>query len=293
MARCSIASSPSLSRHRHRVIAPSRYRHRTIAPSPSRYRSIVIAPSRHRHRAIASSHHRPTSRWYDGAMARWCDGDDAIEHRAIVIAPSSSCHRTIALSGHRHRAIVIAPSTYKSMVRWRDSEVYGPIRIPYFSVNISFKNFIKEIVLEHNKQHIFYRIYLPCGDTLGMGRRVAEWGYGPCSSERNCCQLSGKYTNWAGKGGGGGMGMGRGLSEGTAHAALNGTVVSYQVWIYENNNKHERDCCCFENLPHITKYHTYANISRSNISNWLSYFRISLEVELCTLWEVLQLWWGL
>ena len=107
-------------------------------------------------------------RWRDDAiaMARWCDGDNAIEHRAIAIAPSRYRHRAIALSSsrhrtiapslhraiapshhrhraiapscHRHRAIApsssrhraIAPSTYKSMVRWRDSEVHGPIRIP-------------------------------------------------------------------------------------------------------------------------------------------------------------------
>ena len=95
-------------------------------------------------------------RWRDDAiaMAQWCNGDDAIEHRAIVIAPSHhraiapSRHHAIALSRHRHRAIAqsrhrhraiasssshhraIVPSTYKSMVRWRDSEVHDPFRIP-------------------------------------------------------------------------------------------------------------------------------------------------------------------
>ena len=84
------------------LIVPSLSRHRVIAPSSSHHRAIApsryraIAPSRYR--AIAPSH-----------------------YRVIVIAPSR----------HRHRAI--SPSTYKSMVRWRDSEVHGPIRIPYYT----------------------------------------------------------------------------------------------------------------------------------------------------------------
>ena len=81
-------------------IAPSRYRYRAIVLSSSHHRAIVIAPSLHR-----------------------------------AITPSSSLHRVIVIAPSRHRHRAIAPSTYKSMVRWRDSEVHGPIRIPYNTVS--------------------------------------------------------------------------------------------------------------------------------------------------------------
>ena len=63
-------------------------------------------------------------RWRDDAiaMARWCDGDDAIKHRAIAIAPSRYRHRAIALSSSRHRTIApsrhrsIAPSCHRAIV---------------------------------------------------------------------------------------------------------------------------------------------------------------------------------
>lgn len=49
-------------------------------------------------------------------------------HRAII--PSSSRYRTIASSSSRHRHRIFALSTPTSLVRWCDSELRGPIRIP-------------------------------------------------------------------------------------------------------------------------------------------------------------------
>ena len=76
----------------------------------------------------------------DGAMTRWrwYNGDEAMLYRTIVIALSH--HRHIDLFAHvmfeQNRAIVFAPSLYrsidlKSMMRWYDSELRGPIRTPY------------------------------------------------------------------------------------------------------------------------------------------------------------------
>ena len=109
--------------HRAIAIAPSRYRHRAIALSSSRHRAIVIASSRHR--AIAPSRYRAIAPSLHRAIA-------PSRHRHRAIAPSRHRHRAIASSSSRHRTI--APSTYKSMVRWRDSEVHGPIRIPYITL---------------------------------------------------------------------------------------------------------------------------------------------------------------
>ena len=159
-----IAIAPSLSHHRHRIIASSRYRHRVIALSrhrhraiaPSRYRAIVIAPSHrrviviapscHRHRAIASSTYKSMVRLRDDAIviARWCDGDDAIEHRAIaiviVIAPSRYRHRTIAPSSSHHRVIVIAPSHHRPTSRWYDGAVVKYMTLSGFHTEYLFRS---------------------------------------------------------------------------------------------------------------------------------------------------------
>ena len=114
------------------AISSSRYRHRAIVIALSSSLHRTIAPSLHR--AIAPSHLR-------------------------AIAPSSSRHRTIASSSSRHRVIVIAPSTYKSMVRWRDSEVHGPIRIPYIMTKLLYLWVIDTIsIIDANL--IMYKIKL-------------------------------------------------------------------------------------------------------------------------------------
>ena len=84
-------------------------------------------------------------------------------HRAI--APSSSRHRVIVIAPSRHRHRAIAPLTFKSMVRWRDSEVHCPIRLPYNRVlgGHCFKNlpFLTSVFFHRIPIVCFWKIFEP------------------------------------------------------------------------------------------------------------------------------------
>lgn len=120
------------------------------------------------------------TRWYndDDAIAMFIWQDGAIARSFIVTQSSSLCYIfAIVPSHHRRLYRTIESSLQRSRPRWCDSDLWCPIRIPYFFLINVCLLFRFDLQSEYSNQHFFglWKVFMDIVCQLYLKSNLGCW----------------------------------------------------------------------------------------------------------------------